>query len=379
MLWRALKHVEKGFYVDIGAQDPLVDSVSLAFYEHGWRGVNVEPTQQYSELLKLARPDEIVMQVAIGNQSGTLKFYEFADTGLSTAVTDLALRHQEEGFRYHETLVPVISLDMLFDRIGVQDIHWMKIDVEESEGPVLESWQSELMLPWVLVIESTRPLTQDKSYNEWEQLLLRKGYKFVYFDGLNRFYVSHRHFELVSSFSSPPNVFDGFVLSGSASHPFCRFVENKVQQAENKAQQAESKALRVLATADQYHAQLAAVLASTSWHLTKPLRWSMDFIHRMRRLRVQVKVKEVSKRMLFRAIRVVNNHPRLKRAVITSASRLGAANKLGELYFAWQVHPVGFQHFLPKAPEDLNQLSPRARQIYADLKGAIKVHQEGQR
>jgi len=50
MLWRALKHVEKGFYVDIGAQDPLVDSVSLAFYEHGWRGVNVEPTQQYSEL-----------------------------------------------------------------------------------------------------------------------------------------------------------------------------------------------------------------------------------------------------------------------------------------------------------------------------------------
>jgi len=30
--------VEKGFYVDIGAQDPLVDSVSLAFlWEHGWR------------------------------------------------------------------------------------------------------------------------------------------------------------------------------------------------------------------------------------------------------------------------------------------------------------------------------------------------------
>ena len=29
MLWRALKHVEKGFYVDVGAQDPVVDSVSL--------------------------------------------------------------------------------------------------------------------------------------------------------------------------------------------------------------------------------------------------------------------------------------------------------------------------------------------------------------
>ena len=39
MLWRALKHVERGFYIDIGAQDPVVDSVSLAFYEQGWRGV----------------------------------------------------------------------------------------------------------------------------------------------------------------------------------------------------------------------------------------------------------------------------------------------------------------------------------------------------
>jgi hypothetical protein len=31
MLWRAFRDVEQGFYVDLGAQDPLVDSVSLAF------------------------------------------------------------------------------------------------------------------------------------------------------------------------------------------------------------------------------------------------------------------------------------------------------------------------------------------------------------
>ena len=42
ILWRALKHVENGCYVDIGANDPVVDSVSLAFYERGWRGVHVE-------------------------------------------------------------------------------------------------------------------------------------------------------------------------------------------------------------------------------------------------------------------------------------------------------------------------------------------------
>ena len=49
MLWRALGQIEHGFYIDIGAQDPIIDSVSLAFYEHGWRGIHVEPMSPRSQ------------------------------------------------------------------------------------------------------------------------------------------------------------------------------------------------------------------------------------------------------------------------------------------------------------------------------------------
>ncbi len=65
ILWRALKHVGRGFYIDIGAQDPVIDSVSLAFYEQGWRGVHVEPVAEYAEKLRKARPDEEVIQAAV--------------------------------------------------------------------------------------------------------------------------------------------------------------------------------------------------------------------------------------------------------------------------------------------------------------------------
>jgi len=41
--------------------------------------------------------------------------------------------------------------------------------------------------------------------------LLAKGYEFVYFDGLNRFYVSNDHSELKAVFGPGPNVFDNFV------------------------------------------------------------------------------------------------------------------------------------------------------------------------
>ncbi len=43
MLWRALRHIDQGYYIDVGAWSPELDSVTKAFYEHGWHGINVEP------------------------------------------------------------------------------------------------------------------------------------------------------------------------------------------------------------------------------------------------------------------------------------------------------------------------------------------------
>ena len=51
-------------------------------------------------------------------------------------------------------------------------------------------------------------------YLSWDNILITADYKFVYFDGLNRFYVAKEHSELDVSFSCPPNVFDNFVLCG---------------------------------------------------------------------------------------------------------------------------------------------------------------------
>ena len=56
LLWRALHNVQHGFYIDVGAHDPTALSVTRAFYEHGWHGINVEPDPQYAEKLRKERP-----------------------------------------------------------------------------------------------------------------------------------------------------------------------------------------------------------------------------------------------------------------------------------------------------------------------------------
>ena len=240
MLWRALKDVGKGFYIDVGAQDPVVDSVSLAFYEQGWRGVHVEPVTKYAEKLRAARPDEVVIQAVIGGGSGVRSLFEIEDTGLSTGDAHVAAMHTRNGFPISETVVPTISLGDLLEMYKAQPIHWLKIDVEGMEAEVLQSWQPSEVRPWIVVIESTLPTTQTETHLQWEAFILALGYDFVYFDGLNRYYVSRCQERLKVFFGTPPNFFDGFALSGT-SGVFCTLLNKSLAEREREANAARTQ------------------------------------------------------------------------------------------------------------------------------------------
>ena len=71
-----------------------------------------------------------------------------------------------------------------------EDLHWLKIDVEGFERDALAGWSARSPRPWIVVVESTAPLTQQDVSAAWEPLALARGYEFAYFDGLNRFYVA---------------------------------------------------------------------------------------------------------------------------------------------------------------------------------------------
>jgi FkbM family methyltransferase len=243
MLWRALGHIERGFYIDIGAQEPVIDSVSLAFHERGWQGIHVEPLPRYAELLRQQRLGDTVIQAAVGNGPAVLKFFEVHDTGLSTADPTIAAQHRESGFSVHEVTVPCIPLSSIFDACTEPEIHWLKIDVEGFEQQALLTWGGSSARPWIVIIESTLPRTQIETHETWEPILIDYGYTPVYFDGLNRYYVSKAHQELTNAFRIPPNVFDGFALNGTASASFHRLIESRYQKqiSEASAQSALEK------------------------------------------------------------------------------------------------------------------------------------------
>ena len=267
LLWRALRDVKNGRYLDIGAHDPRVDSVSLAFYEAGWRGVNVEPIHYYAARLREARPHDEVIEAAVDDKPGPIPFYELS--GLSSGRHDVAEHHARAGHQAREILVPTVRLENLLD-LSKDEIHWLKIDVEGMEQQVLKSWGDSPKRPWVLVVEATFPNTQEPTDHLWIDEVLRRGYSKAHFDGLSCYFVHEDHKDLAARFTAPANVFDAFSITPThfSAKPMREILEEKQRRAEEldaaltakqheleTASRERDVTLERLATAEREHRQ----------------------------------------------------------------------------------------------------------------------------
>lgn len=265
ILWRAVGHVADGFYIDVGAQDPVLESVSMMFHEAGWDGVSVEPSPPYARAMRAARPGSRLEQAAVSRERGRATFHDVADTGLSTLDADIAQRHRRSGFRVDAVDVEVITLADIFETIGGRTVHWLKIDVEGAEADVVAGWQPSPVRPWVVVLESVAPVTgsldgarPEPLHEAWEPQLLELGYTFAYFDGLNRFYVSNEQLDLLEAFGPGPNLFDGFALYEGL--PLCAPVREAHEATLAALRVAEHRGAHLL----HINADLARLLADST-------------------------------------------------------------------------------------------------------------------
>jgi hypothetical protein len=76
VLMRAFGDQSGGFFVDVGAGNPVQGSLTKNLVDRlGWRGVNLEPLPERFESLRATRPGDVTLDVAIGEQAGLASFF----------------------------------------------------------------------------------------------------------------------------------------------------------------------------------------------------------------------------------------------------------------------------------------------------------------
>jgi FkbM family methyltransferase len=218
--------VRDGVYVDVGGGHPVADNVSFYFYLKGWRGLVVEPQKALAGLYAHVRPRDVTLSLLAGREDGTAQFHTVDKLhGLSSMVEASAANAQTYGVSYATETKPVRRLSTLLAYHGFDKIDFLKIDVEGAEDQVLAGMDWSKHRPRVVVIEAVNPGSTDTSA-AFEPQMLKAGYKFAFFDNLNRFYVADEAAALAkrlpkvpTPWHDIPHLFDCGLAPVAEKHP----------------------------------------------------------------------------------------------------------------------------------------------------------------
>ena len=231
--------VENGIYFDIGANHPVIDSVTKIFYDSGWSGVNIEPIPRLYQQLSEERPLDTTLNIGIGSRSDKMLFTEYVDgDGLST-FDDTMVDYYGKGDHHFPTenvkqyTVKVKTLTQVVKELALQNIHFLKIDVEGYEYDVIKGYDWESIRPELICIESNH-ISKD-----WRPLLLNKRYHQVFFDGINNYYLAEESLFRKDYFSYENAVFAGNPVYYPAYVEITNHLEEKNNLVEEKLKHLE--------------------------------------------------------------------------------------------------------------------------------------------
>lgn len=175
--------VEIGFFVDIGAYNPILFSNTYLFYLKGWRGINIDARPGSMLDFDKIRPGDKNLEVAIGKEEKILTYFMFDEPALNGFSKEVSLdRNSNTPFRIVNTVdLPVKRLETLLNEHlpAGQGITFMSVDVEGLDLEVLESNNWEKYKPEMMLVETSVTFEGIAFESPIHNFLVSKGYHFV--------------------------------------------------------------------------------------------------------------------------------------------------------------------------------------------------------
>jgi FkbM family methyltransferase len=178
---------KEGFYIDVGANDPVFNSNTKRFYDRGWRGINIEPGVEQFEKIKQARPRDTNLNVGVGPANGSMIFYRVVgDSTLSSfnksVASNMAKAH---GKKVEEVIVSVLRLvDIYEGYVKGSHVDFLSVDAEGLDLEVLKSNDWNKFRPSLVMVEADSQYTEIVGYMECRHyyLLFNNNHNVIFMD-----------------------------------------------------------------------------------------------------------------------------------------------------------------------------------------------------
>ena len=145
---------EKGFYIDVGCQNPIKNNNTYLLYKKGWEGINIDLDKDNIDLFNSARPKDSNFNKAISSDIKNVELYFYHKKSPINTIDKKTSDFQKAKV----TSIKKINTDTL-DNIILNSKYknytfdLLSIDVEGHELDVLKGFDLDKYSPKVIVVE----------------------------------------------------------------------------------------------------------------------------------------------------------------------------------------------------------------------------------
>jgi FkbM family methyltransferase len=165
-----------GFFVDLGANHPVVFSATYLLYKAGWSGITVDPIPSLCALHRRLRPRDVSLNVGVGAVSEQRRFWETAPDFFSSFSEEDTKRAEEKGLCtvLRESAVSLVTPSDIVAHVPAgKTVNYLTIDTEGLDGEILSNWPWDKCMPDVISCEASALEGQE---SEASSVLRDRGY-----------------------------------------------------------------------------------------------------------------------------------------------------------------------------------------------------------
>lgn len=185
-----------GFYVDVGANNPVVQSNTKYFYQKGWRGINIDALPGSMKKFKLARPRDINLETPVSDEEKIINYYMFQPSFYNSFLEEQAVKYKDKLVGKRE-LRPRRLDSVLNQYTEGAEIDFMSVDVEGMDLKVLKSNDWTKYRPKVLILEIFAEERESGEARAINDFLAEKNYFPYCGSPKNTFYLENSFFRAI--------------------------------------------------------------------------------------------------------------------------------------------------------------------------------------
>ena len=184
------RNKKKGFYVDVGCQNPIKNNNTYLLHKKGWFGLNIDLDKDNIDIFNVSRPDDENINTAISNKVGQTNLYFYHKKSPINTIDKNTSDFQKANVSKIKKIQTNTLNNILYNsKYKNNKINLLSVDVEGHELQVFEGLDFNLYRPEVIIVEvldlnvkklEIRNLNIENLFNtELYKFLISKNYVLV--------------------------------------------------------------------------------------------------------------------------------------------------------------------------------------------------------